>query len=97
MANQQTLEFIKLQPVDKWNLFRLEHPDEAIDLSGADLSETNLGGINLFRADLSGADLSEADLWEANLSGAYLMGANLREAIITSEQLKQAQPLDDCL
>jgi uncharacterized protein YjbI with pentapeptide repeats len=53
MANQQTFEFIKQQLVDEWNLFRQEHPDEAIDLSGADLSETNLGRINLFRADLS--------------------------------------------
>ena len=54
MANQRTLEFIRQQLVDRWNLFRQEHPEEAIDLSRADLSETNLVAINLMRADLRG-------------------------------------------
>jgi hypothetical protein len=26
MANQRTLEFIRQQLVDRWNLFRQEHP-----------------------------------------------------------------------
>jgi uncharacterized protein YjbI with pentapeptide repeats len=82
MANQQTFEFIKQQLVDEWNLFRQVHPDEAIDLSGADLSDANLRGALLMHANLSRSDLC---------------GANLREAIITSDQLNQAQPLDDCL
>jgi len=51
MADQQILEFIRQQLVDRWNLFRLEHPEEAIDLSGADLREMNLGEVNLIRAD----------------------------------------------
>ena len=69
MADQRTLDFIRQHPVDTWNLFRHEHPEEVIDLSGADLRETNLGRINLFRADLRGADLSSVDLWGASLSG----------------------------
>src|ERR1700692_679308 len=28
MANQQTLELIRQQTVDEWNLFRFEHPEE---------------------------------------------------------------------
>ena len=55
------------------------------DLSGTDLSEANLSGADLRWANLSGADLrwanlSGADLRWANLSGADLSGADLRGA-----------------
>jgi uncharacterized protein YjbI with pentapeptide repeats len=75
MVNQQTLEFIKQQLVDKWKLFRQEHPEEALDLTDADLGE-----MNLIRADLRGTNLSRADLGGVNLSGAYLGEANLSNA-----------------
>jgi uncharacterized protein YjbI with pentapeptide repeats len=54
-----------------------------VDLSGADLSRTNLRGGRLFQANLSYANLREADLSrganlrEANLSYANLSGADL--------------------
>ena len=47
------------------------------DLCGADLSETNLCKANLCGADLSGTNLSETDLSEANLRGADLSEADL--------------------
>jgi uncharacterized protein YjbI with pentapeptide repeats len=34
---------------------------------------------------------------DANLSRADLCEANLKEAIITTTQLSQAKPLDECL
>ena len=54
---------------------------------GADLSESNLGGLYLYGIDLSGADLtkanlSSADLSKANLSRAILFEADLHEAVM---------------
>ena len=76
-------------------------------LAGANLSNANLTKADLSYADLSRADLSDAVLREANLLGALLIDANLsradlceanlKEAIITSTQLGQALPLDECL
>jgi Pentapeptide repeats (8 copies) len=76
-------------------------------LMGANLSDANLARADLSHADLNSTNLSDAVLRDANLRGALLMhanlsrsdlcGANLREAIVTANQLKQAQPLDDCL
>jgi uncharacterized protein YjbI with pentapeptide repeats len=63
----------------------VEGRDPIINLSGADLSDTDLSGAdltnaglneaNLSGADLSGANLTSTDLYEANLSGADLSGA----------------------
>lgn len=66
-----------------------------IDLSGTDLSQANLIGADLRRSDLSGANLSEACLVEANLrkadlSGANLSGANLNEATLEEANLSGA-------
>ncbi|HYT28313.1 MAG TPA: pentapeptide repeat-containing protein [Ktedonobacteraceae bacterium] len=36
-------------------------------------------------------------IMDANLSRVDLCGASLREAVVTSAQLSEAQPLDDCL
>ena len=64
------------------------------DLSGADLSYTNLpganlSGANLFDADLSGANLYGAKLSGANLSNANLSGANLSNADLPYFQIPQ--------
>jgi hypothetical protein len=74
------------------------------DLSGADLSYTNLpganlSGANLFDADLSGANLygaklSGANLSNANLSGANLSGANLFDADLSGAILSGANLFD---
>ena len=62
------------------------------NLSGADLHEANLNGVNfveaiLYEAKLGGAELSGANFWQANLMranlrGARLVGANLWGAIL---------------
>lgn len=70
------------------------------DLSGADLSGTDLGraklsaaglsGADLSGARLSGADLSHAELSGANLSGARLLMANLSDAGLSGANLSRA-------
>lgn len=61
----------------------------------ANLSKTNLSGVNLIEADLSGAllietNLSGADLGGADLSGADLRGANLSRADLSWANLRGA-------
>jgi uncharacterized protein YjbI with pentapeptide repeats len=65
------------------------------NLSGADLTQLNLTGVNLRGADLSGATLSQANLTNADLTGANLEGAvlnsvNLSGASLTGANLKSA-------
>ncbi len=71
------------------------------DLSGANLTETQMDRADLKKANLTGADLSEAhlmgvDLTGANLTGTKLYGTDLREANLTGtigltqEQLNSA-------
>lgn len=55
-------------------------------LSGADMRQVNLEGI-----DLSGCDLSEADLSRANLSGCRLVGANLERANLAEARMVHTQ------
>jgi uncharacterized protein YjbI with pentapeptide repeats len=57
------------------------------DLSGADLSFTNLSSAKLVSADLSGADLSFTNLSSAKLVSADLSGANLSSANLISADL----------
>ena len=69
------------------------------DLSGADLSDTNLeradlSGCNLTNADLSGAKLRLTDLEGANLSGADLSDTNLTLANLQDANLIRANLQD---
>jgi hypothetical protein len=86
MADPKQLEILK-SGVKEWNNWREQNPHVAVELSGADLSETALEGAdlrgaylfaaNLNEAELAGADLSDADLSLAGLRGADLSGTNL--------------------
>ncbi len=60
------------------------------NLSGADLSQTHLIGVDLRDANLEGANLTEANLEGADLTGADLEGANLTAAFLTNAVFKQA-------
>ena len=66
MANAEHLRLLR-QGVEVWNAWRAKEPTVPPDLSGADLSnallsglEADLGGANLTEANLSGADLGRA-------------------------------------
>ena len=58
---------------------------QRIHLNGADLS-----GANLSDANLGGADLTEATLRDADLGGADLTGATLRDTDLTRADLTEA-------
>ncbi len=63
---------------------------EGLDLSGRDLVEIDLSGVDLHGAILARADLSEADLRRVNLEGANLSWAVLQEADLRWADLRGA-------
>jgi uncharacterized protein YjbI with pentapeptide repeats len=85
MANEQHVELIKKGP-EAWNQWREQNPEEAIDLSEADLRGTALN-----KANLKGANLKQAKLQFSNLAGASLEGANLEAARLQEANLQGAQ------
>ncbi|MGO9612425.1 MAG: pentapeptide repeat-containing protein [Dissulfurispiraceae bacterium] len=94
MANSNHLSILR-SGVKKWNEWRLDNPNDAPNLNGADLSGVNLHAAHLSRADLSGvslhaAHLSGADLSEADLSWANLSATNLDEANLIRANLSRA-------
>ena len=64
--------------------------DDALELEGSELSQTNLLGADLSRARLGYADLRGANLQEADLRGADLVGADLRGADLSGADLSGA-------
>ena len=77
----------------KWLLN--EKGGERADLSGSNLSGSDLIGADLRRSNLSGsdligADLRRSDLSGSNLSGAYLSGSNLIGANLSGAYLSGA-------
>jgi uncharacterized protein YjbI with pentapeptide repeats len=62
MACQNQLEILK-QGVETWNTWRKKHPDEKIDLYGANLKgRDNLSGANFQHADIRGTSFKDATL-----------------------------------
>jgi len=62
-----------------------------INLTGADLRDIDLSGVELHLADLRGVDLRGADLRSAGLSGANFHLANLSGADLSGASLAQAK------
>jgi len=89
MANAEQLERLK-RSVDEWNLWRLQMAHSSPDLSGANLSGIDLSYTNLVSVNLSEAILIGAILTRAKLSWANLTKANLSEAILTGTKLFKA-------
>ena len=94
MANQEQLVILK-QGVETWNQWRRENSSTKVDLSGADLSGMNLGGVDfrdarLTRVDFRGANLREARLSLANLSRATCIEASLNRASLKESRLAHA-------
>ena len=84
MANPEHLEMLS-RGVDVLNAWLSENPERRALLGSANLSETNLQGVNLARADLE-----ETNLARANLEGAILARADLHRADLTGANLYQA-------
>ena len=109
MANMDHVQLVKRgrDVVAQW---REEHPDEIlnlnaaylsyarmpqVNLSGADIRDSDLMGAMLQRANLEGCSLNpshlyHANLIQANLSRARLNGANLRGANLSGANLSNA-------
>lgn len=61
------------------------------DLSGANLANAKLVGVDLWAANLADAKLANADLTKANLAGTDLMRADLDGTILTDAILTGAR------
>lgn len=81
--------------VKDWNEWRKENPEIKPDLRGVHLivapfSGANLSGVNLSDTDLREANFNATQLINANLSGANLWGASLRDADLREANLSGA-------
>ena len=90
MANEQHVELLK-KGVEGWNAWREENPNEAIDLSEADLRGGKLTNVNLQGANLEGAKLQFANLSGANLESANLSQARMQEVNLARARLNNAR------
>jgi len=79
VANTKHLEIIR-KGADAIAIWRDANPDNAIDLSGADLRRFDLTHVNLNGADMRGASLEWTDLRWADLIGCDLSASNLDRA-----------------
>lgn len=75
----------------EWNIWRLEHPNEQVDLSGADLNGADLKKVNFYRANLNGTKLRDTNLRKANLIRTSLVGATLIDAHLFGANLSKAK------
>ncbi|MBD3251948.1 hypothetical protein GF380_05895 [Candidatus Uhrbacteria bacterium] len=91
MTLEERVAFVK--DVERFNKYRLKHPDEPVDLHEAYLDGAKLNGADLNVADLSGANLTEAfGLTSASLVGVNWTGVRgvRREIVQASHLLTQA-------
>lgn len=96
-ANQQDLE--KLKKIDEPQILQMDLSNTdlraylfapgKIDLQKANLSHSNLSGVELSKMNLGGADLSYADLSNARLNQVNLADANLDHANLSGAQMQQ--------
>ena len=89
MANEEHVEILR-QGVDAWNEWRNKNPEQVPDLSQLNLGEINLPGIDLSKACLININFRNADLRRANLFAANLVGADLRQANLIEAELEEA-------
>jgi len=95
-------EYIKAlrSSIKEFDILRKEKPWPNMDLSGANLSKSNLrnaqlGGIIFRGADFSNTDLSysnlaHTDLRDAKFSGATIFGTNLHKAQLENADFRKA-------
>jgi hypothetical protein len=94
MASQKQLSILR-KGVPFWNDWRLTYPQVEIDLSSADLRDTNLQhadfiGANLSEANLTNTNLHNANFTSSNLTNTRLIGANLIETCFSDSLMNCA-------
>lgn len=89
MANPEHVALVRkgTEAIAEW---RRAHPEDRLDLTGANLSGANLRWAALARANLTDANLAQANLSTADLRVANLVNADLREADLTWANLTWA-------
>ena len=88
MTKEEALDLLKSN-VARFNELR-QNNQERLDLSGVDLSRTNLKGADLRRIDFTGATFQEANLSEAQFGGDILRDADFRGADLTEANFHHA-------
>jgi len=96
MANPKHVEIVK-NGAYSLNEWRVENPEEVLDLTGADLFQQDLSKFRLSGACLTNANLKQAKLNDTNLTAACLDGADLTEAQMSDANLKDASLQGSCL
>lgn len=94
--NQEQYDLL-CRSVADFNQWRLDHPEETVDLSSADLAGASLQGAWLMNVDLTGANLEGANLEEAILCRARLQEANLKESHLEKAILGPPDEVADSL
>ena len=89
MADEKYVKILQ-QGVGAWNTWRGQNPEAAPDLSGINLREKNLEGIDFRATDLSNANLHQTNLSKANMRKAILRDANLYETNLQDADIKRA-------
>jgi uncharacterized protein YjbI with pentapeptide repeats len=89
MADQQHFAILQ-QGFVIWYKWRKEHIEIYPDLSGSNLSGSDLRATDFSNTDLSGSDLSNAILRAADLNKANLSGSDLSNAILNGADLSNA-------
>jgi hypothetical protein len=90
MANEEHLEILK-QGVEFWNAWRKQNWKIDPDLSGANLTEADLSGVNFDGVDLSYAKLTDAQLNAASFHRADLSNADLSLAGLSLADLRRVK------
>jgi uncharacterized protein YjbI with pentapeptide repeats len=89
MALQKTTQTIQLD-LSNADLRKYPFIPGKIDLQQANISHSNLAGVDLSKMNLSGADLSYTDLSNTKLNQVSLVGANLDHANLTGAEIIQS-------
>ena len=89
MANMEHVQLARKgrDTVARW---REEHPSEVLDLNAAYLSYARMPQVNLSGADIRNSDLMGAMLQRANLSGCYMNPCHLYHANLIQANLSRA-------
>jgi len=90
MLNEGLVHLL-ISSVPEFNQWRVEHPDDPVELRAANLRGRQLCGVDLHEVKGAGAILSGADLTGANLAGADLTGACFGSAILSDTDLTSAE------
>ena len=90
MANQEQLQLLQ-QGVEVWNNWRVENQCTVIDLTDADLQNTDLSRVNFRDANLTCVNFDEAKLCEANFYNTDIRGASFKKSELQRAELSETR------